>query len=160
MANSVRYIIVHHTERNNDFPAFIRFRHMYLRGWDDIGYHYLIGNKRPFTRDGHLYAGCMENCVGAHARGYNDQSLGICLIGNFNKSNPSPKQLETLISFLKEKGEQYQISNCNILGHRELPNVTKSCPGKNLDMDMVREAMAGLVDLSECVQSLSLARAI
>lgn len=155
MVNDIRYIIVHHTERNNDFPAFIKFRHIYLRGWDTIGYHYLIGNRRPFTKDGGLYLGRPENHVGAHARGFNGVSLGICLIGNLNNTNPSPKQLKALVDFLKKKSKQYQIPVRNILGHRELPNVTKSCPGQNLDMDMVRQAVAGQLDLSEVLSVFS-----
>ena len=61
----VKYIIVHHTERNNDFPFFVRLRHKYLRGWDDVGYHYLIGNTRPFTKDGKLYRGRSEDFEGS-----------------------------------------------------------------------------------------------
>lgn len=149
MVNNVEYIIVHHTQRNNDFPAFIKFRHIYLRGWEDVGYHYLIGNRRPFTRDGHIYTGRPENSVGAHALGYNNKSLGICLIGNLDKTAPSPKQMQSLVNFLKRKTKQYRIPSENILGHRELSGVIKSCPGNKLDMDMVRQVVTGHADLSE-----------
>ncbi len=137
----VRYIIVHHTERNNDFPLFVKLRHVYLRKWEDIGYHYLIGNTRPFTIDGKLYFGRPEIFQGAHASGYNHNSLGICLIGNFDKKRPSRRQLETLYSFLVDKVYQYNIPPENILGHRELPEVVKTCPGKYVDMDMAREVI-------------------
>lgn len=149
MKNKVEYIIVHHTQRNNDFPAFIRLRHIYLRKWDDIGYHYLIGNKRPFTRDGHIYVGRSEDSVGAHALGYNDKSLGICLIGNLDKTAPSLRQIRSLVRLLKEKTRQYRIPSKNILGHRELPEITKSCPGYNLDMDIVRQVAKEHASFSE-----------
>jgi len=148
MNNHIMYIIIHHTERNNDFPAFVRFRHRHLRGWDDVGYHYLIGNKRPFTKDGHLYVGRQEKCVGAHALGYNNRSLGVCLIGNISNTNPSSKQLQTLVSLLREKTKQYQIPVQHILGHCELPNVEKSCPGDYLDMVSIRQAVTGQIELS------------
>lgn len=151
MKNKVEYIIVHHTQRNNDFPAFIRFRHIYLRKWDDIGYHYLIGNKRPFTGDGRIYVGRSEDSVGAHALGYNDKSLGICLIGNLDKTAPSLRQIKSLVSLLKEKTRQYRIPSKNILGHRELPGTTKSCPGYNLDMDIVRQAVTERTGFSEVI---------
>lgn len=144
----IEYIIIHHTGRNNDFPAFVKFRHLYLRKWEDVGYHYLIGNRRPFTKDGHLYAGRPENHAGAHAKGYNESSLGVCLIGNLDKSSPSPKQMGTLIKFLEGKKEEFKIPTKNILGHHELPNITKSCPGKNLDIDLVRWAIGRQFDLS------------
>lgn len=124
--DEVRYIIVHHTERNNDFPEFIRWRHKHLRGWEDIGYHYLIGNPRPFSIDGKIYTGRSEKLEGAHALGYNKNSLGVCLIGNFDKNFPSKKQFASLFSILEEKMEEYNIPLENIRGHREL------CGIKNL----------------------------
>jgi len=138
---NVEYIIIHHTKRNNDFPSFIKFRHKYLRGWEDIGYHYLIGNVRPFTKNGKLYFGRSENLEGAHASGHNKDSLGICLIGNFDKISPNEKQFETLFSFLEQKIKQHNIPLENIIGHNELQNVIKSCPGKLVEMDYIRSTL-------------------
>lgn len=136
--NLPKFVIIHHTERNNDFPVFVRWRHKFLRKWDDIGYHYLIGNTRPFTKDGKLYLGRPENMHGAHAQGYNFNSIGICLIGNFDNKLPSEKQMNTLIGLIREKTCKYNIPVENILGHNELPNVKKSCPGSNIDMYEIR----------------------
>lgn len=60
---SVDRLVIHHTERNNDSPLFVRFRHKYLRGWEDVGYHYLIGNTRPFSKNGGIYSGRSEEAV-------------------------------------------------------------------------------------------------
>lgn len=139
--NSPEFIIIHHTERNNDFPVFVRWRHKFLRKWDDIGYHYLIGNTRPFTKDGKLYFGRPENMHGAHAQGYNYNSIGICLIGNFDKKFPSEKQMNTLVTLIREKIWQYNIPVKNVLGHNELPDIKKSCPGSNVNMDETRFAV-------------------
>jgi len=144
----VDFIVIHHTERNNDFPIFVKARHRYLRGWDDIGYHYLIGNRRPFTKDGKLYSGRPEEYQGAHAIGYNNCSLGVCLIGNLDKTKPSHKQLATLFSFLDEKIKEYDLDVNHIVGHNELPNAKKSCPGRKLDMDYVRAVVSGQEKLS------------
>jgi N-acetylmuramoyl-L-alanine amidase len=140
--NQPQFIIVHHTERNNDFPLFVKLRHKYLRGWDDIGYHYLIGNSRPFTKDGEIYIGRPETVPGAHARGYNFNSIGICLIGNFNKTFPSVKQMNALVNIISEIADYYSIVSQNIFGHSELPEVKKKCPGRNINMDEVRLAMS------------------
>ena len=139
--NHPQFIVIHHTERNNDFPLFVKWRHRHLRGWDDIGYHYLIGNTRPFTVDGRIYVGRAENVEGAHALGYNFNSIGICLIGNFNKTFPSEKQMNALVDLIKRRAATYDIPTKNILGHEELPNVKKKCPGKNIDMNEVRWAI-------------------
>ena len=144
----IEYIIVHHTERNNDFPFFVKLRHKFLRGWEDIGYHYLIGNTRPFSKNGKLYSGRSEKFEGAHALGYNGNSLSVCLIGNFDKKIPSEEQFETLFSLLEEKIRQYDIPIENVRGHSELPNVDKSCPGRLVNMDYVRAVLSGQENFS------------
>lgn len=134
----VEYLIIHHSERELDSPIFIKFRHIFIRGFDDVGYHYLIGNGKFGTIDGKLYKGRNENLEGAHALGYNKNSIGICIIGNLDKNKPTERQIQTLINFLKEKTIQYQIPKENILGHRETGS-KKSCPGKNIDLKEIRK---------------------
>ncbi len=143
LIRKIGYIIIHHTERNNDFPFFVKFRHKYLRGWEDIGYHYLIGNNHLFTKDGNLYVGREEKFEGAHVIGYNKDSLGICLIGNFDKKAPTKKQFETLFSFLKEKLKKYNLSAENICGHNEFLGVEKSCPRNFVNMNYIRAVASG-----------------
>mgnify|MGYP002069250397 FL=1 len=142
LLEKVEYLIIHHTDRNNDFPLFVKLRHKYFRGWDDIGYHYLIGNAGIFAENGKIYTGRNESFEGAHARGYNKNSLGICLIGDFDKIVPSEKQFEALFSLLERKMKEHHIPVKNILGHSELPNVDKSCPGDLLNMDYVRAMLS------------------
>ncbi|MFH0752768.1 MAG: peptidoglycan recognition family protein [archaeon] len=141
--SEVRYIIVHHTQRTKDFPAYVKLRHVRVRGWEHIGYHFLIGRGRPFTREGKLYMGRPERYVGAHALGYNHRSIGVCLIGDLDKRKPTKRQMDSLFSVLRDKMREYGVPVENVLGHRELPGVAKSCPGKNLDMDFVRAVLAG-----------------
>jgi N-acetylmuramoyl-L-alanine amidase len=50
---------------------------MDINGWDDIGYSFLVGG------DANAYMGRGWDKVGAHAPGYNSQSIGICFIGSF-----------------------------------------------------------------------------
>ena len=52
----------------------IRSWHL-ARGWTDIGYHYVIG------LDGTIESGRDISKPGAHTRGYNADSIGICYIG-------------------------------------------------------------------------------
>ncbi len=124
----VEFLIVHHTQRAYDFPAFVRFRHKFLRGWEEIGYHYLVGNGKCFTEDGEMYTGRPEEMQGAHALGYNNKSLAICLLGDLDREEPTEEQLVTVSLWLSEKQEQYGIPLEKIVGHRELPGVKKSCP--------------------------------
>jgi N-acetylmuramoyl-L-alanine amidase len=52
--------------------------HMDQRGWDDIGYSFLIGE------DGRVYEGRGWDRVGAHAPQYNHVSIGVCFLGDFS----------------------------------------------------------------------------
>jgi N-acetyl-anhydromuramyl-L-alanine amidase AmpD len=95
------------------------------RGWNGCGYHYYI------TRDGQLHFGRPEEVPGAHARHYNKHSIGICYEGGKdpsgrNADTRTPEQklaLRTLLIGLKMDYPQAKI-----IGHRDLPNVSKDCP--------------------------------
>src|SRR3989338_11094347 len=107
-----------------------------INKWEDIGYHYLIDKK------GKIHVGRSEKFIGAHVFGHNKNSIGICLIGNFDEESPTKKQTQTLIKFLKEKVRKFKIPIKNILGHREFPEITKTCPGKFVDMVEIRRMLS------------------
>ena len=72
-----------------------------------------------------------ENEVGAHARHYNAHSIGICYEGGLDeKGKPAdtrtPAQKESLEDLLY--GLALDYPDAEILGHRDLPWVRKSCP--------------------------------
>lgn len=134
----VKFIVIHHCQREIDSPEEIKKRHIHNRGWEDIGYHWLIGNKNPLVENGKLYKGRDEKFIGAHVKMHNKNSIGVCLIGNLDKKPLTKKQIQTLIKFLKEKIKEYKISIKNIKGHREFSRVTKTCPGKFVNMDVIR----------------------
>lgn len=80
------------------------------------GYHYII------RRSGIMEKGRPDSEVGAHVRGHNAFSLGICLVGGVDASNKAennftPAQFDTLIALLKRLRESY--THTEILGHRD-----------------------------------------
>jgi N-acetyl-anhydromuramyl-L-alanine amidase AmpD len=83
-----------------------------------IGYHFVI-----YT-DGMIHTGRDVREVGAHAGGYNANSIGICMIGTDTFTGDQWDALQQLISTLKEK-----YPAAEIIGHRDLPGVKKLCPG-------------------------------
>ena len=93
------------------------------RGWSGIGYHGLI------RRDGIFEPGRDIDRVGAHAKGHNRHSIGICLVGGLaDDLLPSPEytkaqwhRLNQLISQL-----ELQYPDTDIIGHRDVAN--KACP--------------------------------
>ena len=79
----IKFIAVHHSQRKIDSLKRIKDFHIRINKWEDIGYHYLIDKK------GKIYVGRSEKFIGAHVFGHNKNSLGICLIGNFDEEKPA-----------------------------------------------------------------------
>lgn len=122
---SIKYIIIHCSATPEGRDVGIEeVRQWHLnRGWNDIGYHYFI------ELDGQCKPGRPEDIAGAHAYGYNQDSLGVCYAGGVD-ADMKPKdtrtecqkdQLLSLLKYLKEKYPKAQI-----IGHRDVSN--KACP--------------------------------
>ena len=98
------------------------------RGWRDIGYHFVI------QRDGTVDEGRPIEQTGAHVKGQNHNSIGICYIGGVEAKKKNGKwiakdtrtceQKEALEELLLELKEQYPLAK--IHGHNEFSS--KSCP--------------------------------
>ena len=89
------------------------------------GYHWYI------TKDGTTYQTHHEQLVGAHAKGYNQHSIGICYEGGLTPDGEpadtrTPQQKSALKRLLKDLRRKYP--QAHILGHRDLPDVSKACP--------------------------------
>lgn len=92
------------------------------RGFRDVGYHYMIDGQ------GELHKGRKDSEVGAHCRGKNKDSIGICVFGNFEKQDPTTCQLNTLYNLLASLTNRYY--GVQVKYHRDFANTI--CPGKNL----------------------------
>jgi len=139
------YIVLHHSLTNDgqvvDWQAIRRYHKG--RGWRDIGYNYgveLVGSEYEILR------GRMDNEVGAHALGFNERSLGVCLPGNFDLQPPTAAQLEPTRRLTRSLMLIYNIPVAKVIGHREtyalrgVP-VEKTCPGKMFDLDAFRRSL-------------------
>ena len=130
-ADDVKYIVVHcaATKATMDIGAADIDRWHRARGWSGCGYHGVI------RRDGTL-EGAEDGCrpldvVGAHVRGHNRESVGICLAGGLDsageaENNFTAEQFDTLKRVLVDLKKRFKFAQ--ILGHRDMPGVTKSCP--------------------------------
>jgi len=110
------------------------------RGFRCIGYHYVILNgcrKKGHYNDkddGVLEIGRPLEEIGAHCRGHNHDSVGICLIGNHHFSIKQLKRLIQLISFLRQDS---RIGNVPVFGHRDF-NPHKTCPNFDIqDLNLI-----------------------
>lgn len=108
----------------------IRRWHVEGNGWSDIGYHYVIG------LDGSIYKGRPDNVQGAHTKGHNKNSIGICYIGGCGrgmhpKDTRTEAQKESLEILLQGLISLYEKDDLiGIHGHNEFSS--KACPSFNV----------------------------
>lgn len=135
------HIIIHCSASPYGTPEIIEKWHK-DRGFDRIGYHYVITNgytnnsKRYHQAwDGMIHRGRWETSQGAHAYGYNKRSIGICLIGPEDAPLwPRANQLTALEGLVKTLMQKYQIPLSHVLGHNETEGgMRKQCPCFNVD---------------------------
>lgn len=120
-------IIFHHSLTDDGDVESFRKYHKEHNNYEDIGYHFVI------PREGRFQKGRDLKYIGAHARGKNKDSIGVCLIGNFHNYEPTESQLnESLI--LYHDLCRYYSKNLIIDFHRP-KGMKNSCPGNMLDRD-------------------------
>jgi N-acetyl-anhydromuramyl-L-alanine amidase AmpD len=124
---SVVYIVIHSSNtkpRQKVNKAFIERIHR-LKGRLWVGYHFILDRK------GNIETGRSLDQVGGHAPGFDSQSIGICLAGGMDQEgNPADNftkdQRENLLTLLTYLHTQFP--QAIVVGHRDLPNATISCP--------------------------------
>ena len=121
----IKEIIIHCAdtpEGRNVKAGDIRRWHL-QRGFNDIGYHYVI------DLDGTIEAGRLIEQAGAHAQGHNAHSIGICYVGGCDakmqpKDTRTDAQKESLLCLLRFL--RLMFKDAAIFGHRDVS--TKPCP--------------------------------
>ncbi|XP_041367447.1 peptidoglycan recognition protein 1-like [Gigantopelta aegis] len=128
-----KYAFIHHgesgschtqTECSKIVRAYQNY-HMDNRGWNDIGYSFLIGE------DGNVYEGRGWTHVGSHTQHYNSVGFGFCMVGNFMNRVPNAAALAAVKSIIACGVQHGHLSTGYILkGHRDVG--TTDCPGNSL----------------------------
>ena len=122
-SSNIKFLVVHCSDTNDeeDLKA-LDIHNMHLKfGWNGIGYHKII------CRSGIVENGRPEYWVGAHVKGKNHISLGVCLIGRENFTN---RQFIALEKILRSWKDLYP--KAEILGHSDTGNTEKTCPNFNV----------------------------
>jgi len=139
-----RHIVVHHSASATGSAASFDKAHK-DRGWDGLGYHFVIGNGSG-SGDGEIEVGYRwpRQMQGAHAGNaeYNQAGIGICLVGDFqNNGHASAKQmacLRRLVRFLQAKTG---VPTSEVIGHGNVPGKSTECPGKYMDLAAFRQSL-------------------
>ncbi|MGN5631705.1 peptidoglycan recognition protein family protein [Streptomyces sp. AC154] len=169
----VRAVFIHHTGESNDYdcadvPRMLRAveeSHVEGNGWDDIGYNFLV------DRCGTIYegraGGIRRSVRGAHTTGFNADSVGIAVLGNYGSGTTVPPVLVRALAKVAAwklapgvdpRGKVRLVSTNDasrfpkgtaavlnvISGHRDAYQTT--CPGEALygELPAIRAATAAL----------------
>ena len=143
----IKKIIIHCSDSDFGSVSVIDGWHK-EKGWDGIGYHYVISNGvlnscQPYigSNDGVILEGRNVEKQGAHVRGHNSDSIGICLIG---KHHFTGKQMfDALPALLNSLFKTYNLHPDNVFGHNEF-NPEKTCP--NFNVNDLRNLLKGMTN--------------
>lgn len=119
-------IVIHHADATTCNAHMIHQWHL-ARGWSGMGYHFLVRKEGGIVETGRPI-----NTIGAHCTGQNNDSIGICFEGDFDRETMTNEQLQTgreLIAYLREIYGQ----NIRIVRHKDL--MATDCPGKNFPFE-------------------------
>ena len=136
-----KYIVIHHSASPTGSMAVFDKEHR-AKGWDGVGYHFVIGNGTN-SGDGQIEVTPRWPVQkwGAHAKTldnrFNEYGIGICLVGNFDSTHPSAKQLASLEKLVTYLMETYHIPPQDVIGHRDTKPT--ECPGRYMDVAAVRQ---------------------
>ncbi len=141
-------IIVHHSATREGNATIIDKWHREQNGWDGIGYDFVVGNGSN-SGDGEVeptyrWRGQLTgaHCGGTPGNWANEEGVGICLIGDFNRSTPTPKQRASLVQLVRFLQQRYHIPKSRVYGHGNTPggHVT-DCPGDRFPMAWLKSAL-------------------
>lgn len=132
-----RRIAVHHSATiGGSADAFDRYHRNKPHPMENgLAYHFVIGNGNG-TGDGVVEIGerWTRQLDGGHVRGdrMNAESIGICLVGDFEHYMPTEKQIASLKALLNTLLTITDVEESEVEGHRYLPGQETVCPGRYL----------------------------
>ncbi|MDD5064903.1 MAG: peptidoglycan recognition family protein [Phycisphaerae bacterium] len=139
-------IIIHHSGTKNGDSAIFDKWHRENNHWQGVGYDFVIGNGSN-SGDGlvEVTYRWQKQVTGAHVGGTpgnwaNKDGIGICLVGDFNKTQPTNSQMQSLVKLVRFLQSRYKIPKNKIYGHKTTPGAgtVTDCPGKNFPMTWLK----------------------
>jgi len=127
----IKYLVVHHSATSGgDASSFARY-HVNNLDWPGIGYHYVI------LEDGTIQWTNDLNVTSYHVKGYNNQSIGICLVGDFTIEILKKEQKAAVKELIRNLLSRLNLGMDAVKGHNEFSGSATACPA--LDMDALRK---------------------
>lgn len=132
-----KHIIMHHSGTPTGNGKIFDYYHRRIKRMENgLAYHFVIGNGSD-SGDGEIEVAerWRKQLEGGHVRSdaYNQTSVGICLVGNFQKSRPTRKQVASAIELVDHLKNDLLKGRPDLLLHRDIQKTI--CPGRYFPAD-------------------------
>ncbi|WP_236516848.1 peptidoglycan recognition family protein [Sandaracinus amylolyticus] len=137
-------IIVHHSASSEGNAASMDAYHRGVRHMPrGLAYHFVIGNGHGLG-DGEIEVGprWTQQQPGAHVASrlrdastralWDEVAIGIVLVGNFEETAPTRRQLATLSELVSALQRRFRIEGARVFDHGEIDGAHTACPGRSL----------------------------
>jgi murein DD-endopeptidase MepM/ murein hydrolase activator NlpD len=133
-----RYIVIHHSGVDEGTMKGMDRYHRDERHMEHgLAYHFVIGNGNGMG-DGEIGIGqrWREQLNGGHlaSEKQNSYSIGICLVGNFDKNKPTAKQMQSLTALTQALMKRCNLTTSSLRTHQQINVVRTRCPGRYFPM--------------------------
>tara|TARA_Y100000310_G_scaffold301361_1_gene337787 strand:- start:723 stop:1163 length:441 start_codon:yes stop_codon:yes gene_type:complete len=135
------HIVIHHTATKDD-ESFnkdnVKDIHTAKR-WRDIGYHFVVENVEG---EFEVIVGRPLNIMGAHCKGFNQRSIGVAYVGNFEIAPPPPGMVRVGVDrIIVPLALALNIQHDRVVAHRNTGSTPTVCPGRYFPMDEITTAV-------------------
>lgn len=143
-----KHIVIHHSATKVGSPKGLDRFHREERNMENgLAYHFLIGNGRGMV-DGEVYVAdrWKRQIQGGHLSSYamNSVSIGICLVGDFERSKPTEKQMEQLIALIEYLVHKTDIPVGRVTTHTLINAKPTLCPGRHFPTKSFKKTISKL----------------
>jgi N-acetylmuramoyl-L-alanine amidase-like protein len=140
--NRWKYIVVHNSGTRQGNARIFDYYHRHVRRMPNgLAYHFVIGNGTS-SGDGQIEIGnrWVIQLAGGHVHSdyLNYISIGICLVGDFNRDLPTRAQyeaLDELTRYLRQRVGKVDGRYSIVLGHKEINPRPTDCPGNRFPLN-------------------------
>jgi murein DD-endopeptidase MepM/ murein hydrolase activator NlpD len=140
-----KYIVIHHSGTSEGTAKGMDRYHREVRHMENgLAYHFVVGNGNGMD-NGEIFVGnrWKKQLDGGHlaSEKQNKVAIGICLVGNFDKSPPSATQMQSLSTLVRTLMKRCNISASNVKTHQQINVIGTRCPGSRFP---TKSFLAGL----------------
>jgi hypothetical protein len=145
--NRWKYVIVHNSGTRQGNARIFDFYHRHVRKMPNgLAYHFVIGNGTS-SGNGQIEIGnrWMRQINGGHVHSdyLNYISIGICLVGDFNRDLPTKAEyeaLDELIRYLRRRVGKVDGRYSIVRGHKEINPRPTDCPGNRFPLTWLHKS--------------------